>query len=105
MARNKYGAKPVVLPNGERFDSQREYGRWRELELLAQAGRIRHLKRQVRYPLCADGGYPVCFYVADFVYELDGATIVEDSKGVRTAIYRLKAKWMLAEYGIRILET
>jgi len=102
---SKYHAKPVVTADGERFDSQREYARWRELDLLREAGRIHHLTRQQRYALHATGGQRVCWYTADFVYELDGEVIVEDTKGVRTPVYRLKAKWMFAEYGIKILET
>ncbi len=105
MAYSKYGAKPVVTADGQRFDSQREYARWRDLELLAHAGQISNLRRQVPYPLHTGDGQIVCTYIADFVYELNLETIVEDAKGVRTAMYRLKAKWVWLEYGIKILET
>ena len=49
-------------------------------------------------------------YQADFVYEQDGQTIVEDAKGMRktnAAVYRLfvnKRKLMLHIYGIRVKE-
>ena len=44
-------------------------------------------------------------YVADFVYEVAGKTVVEDSKGFRTADYKIKRKLMLYVHGIRIKET
>jgi hypothetical protein len=49
-------------------------------------------------------------YQADFVYEQDGQTIVEDAKGMRktdAAVYRIfanKRKLMLHIYGIRVRE-
>ncbi len=46
----KYGNEKVVI-NGMTFDSQAEYRRWRELCLMAQAGEIGDLQRQVRYEL------------------------------------------------------
>ncbi len=105
MAYSKYGAKAVVTADGQRFDSQREYARWRELELLEHAGKIAHLRRQVRYPLNAINGEVVAWYVADFIYEQDGKLVMEDTKGFKTPLYRLKRKWIKAEYGIEILET
>jgi hypothetical protein len=103
---NKFGARSVVTAEGLRFDSQREYARWRELQLLQQAGVIEHLVRQLPYFLHArNGEQAVATYRADFVYLKDGSLVVEDVKGVKTAMYKLKRKWMKAEYGIEILET
>jgi hypothetical protein len=103
---NKFGARSVVTAEGLRFDSQREYARWRELQLLQQAGVIEHLVRQFPYFLHArNGEQAVATYRADFVYLKDGSLVVEDVKGVKTAMYKLKRKWMKAEYGIEILET
>lgn len=45
-----------------------------------------------------------CAYYADFVYERNGAQIVEDVKGVKTEVYKIKRKLMLERYGIRIQE-
>lgn len=45
-----------------------------------------------------------CAYIADFVYTQDGSEIVEDTKGTRTAVYRIKRKLMLERYGIQIKE-
>lgn len=49
-------------------------------------------------------------YVADFVYQKDGHTVVEDAKGYKNtsaAIYRvfvIKRKLLLGKYGIRVVE-
>lgn len=49
-------------------------------------------------------------YVADFVYEKDGQTIVEDAKGYKNpssatyAKFVIKRKLMLYVYGIRVVE-
>jgi hypothetical protein len=40
--------------------------------------------------------------VADFTYIQDEKYIVEDYKGVETAVFRLKKKLMLAVHGIDI---
>jgi hypothetical protein len=48
----------------------------------------------------------VATYVADFVYREAGKSemIVVDVKGMRTPVYRLKRKLMLACHGIDVLE-
>ena len=45
-----------------------------------------------------------CNYIADFVYEQDGKTIVEDTKGFRTPDYIIKKKLMLCVHKIKIKE-
>ena len=37
-------------------------------------------------------------YVADFVYERDGVTYVQDSKGMRTDVYKMKRKMFEYKY-------
>lgn len=110
---NKYGAKKVVTPEGI-FDSRKEHRRWCELRLLERAGKISRLRRQVKYvliPAQHEEQYKKliereCSYKADFVYvDADGQEVVEDTKGVRTADYKIKRKLMLYKYGIRIKET
>lgn len=111
---NKYHAKKVVTPEGI-FDSRKEHRRWCELRLLERAGKITKLRRQVSYSLIPaqyEEQYKKCLerecvYKADFVY-IDtetGKEVVEDTKGVRTADYKIKRKLMLYRYGIRIRET
>lgn len=107
MARNKYGARKVTAPDGQVFDSVKEYHRWCELRLLERAKRISDLQRQVKYELIPkQDGERACTYVADFVYiDSDGRTVVEDTKGMRTDAYRIKKKLMLWVHGIKIKET
>jgi hypothetical protein len=99
-----------ITRDGETFDSVKEYRRWCDLKLLEKAGLIADIKRQVKFELIPsqkiDGKVverPVN-YVADFVYEQDGKTVVEDTKGFRTKDYILKRKMLLYFHGIRIQE-
>ena len=72
------------------------------LEML-RAGIIDNLEKQVPYHIQINGK-KICTYKSDFEYELDGKKVVEDYKGVRTAIYKLKKKMVEAQYGIEIVE-
>lgn len=101
--RPKYRNQPVTV-GGARFDSKREAARWQELQLLARAGAITELQRQVRYPLTVNG-VTIGTYTADFVYQEDGQTVVEDTKGVITREFRRTAKLMRAIHGIAIRVT
>jgi hypothetical protein len=106
MMRNKYGARKVTAPDGQVFDSQKEYNRWCNLRLLERAGRISDLKRQVSYELIPkQNGERACTYVADFVYLENGELVVEDCKGFRTEGYKVKRKLMLWVHNIKIKET
>jgi Protein of unknown function (DUF1064). len=110
---SKYKAVKVTV-DGIVFDSKREAARYHELKLMEKAGKIRNLRLQTRWPLVVqkDGelsvlaGVQVGVYMSDFDYEElpSGAYVVEDSKGVRTALYRWKAKHMAIQYGIQIRE-
>lgn len=105
----KYKSRKVTV-NGNVFDSKKEYKRWCELVLLQKAGQVTNLKRQVKYELIPsqriDGKVAerACTYVADFVYEQNGKTVVEDTKGFKTKDYIIKRKLMLWVHGIRIAE-
>ena len=104
----KYGNRKITI-DGQTFDSRKEYRRYAELRLLEQAGVITDLRRQVRFALLPAqhvGGRTerAVSYIADFVYQTDGMTVVEDTKGVRTKEYILKRKLMLYRYGIAIKE-
>lgn len=103
MRRNKFNAKPTVV-DGIRFASQKEARRYQALRLLEKAGEVAQLELQPRYPLVVNK-VKVGTYVADFAYYEKRGHVVEDSKGVRTPIYRLKAKLVKALYGIEIRET
>ena len=99
---NKYHARKTEV-DGIVFDSKREAARYSELKLLQAAGEIRDLELQPEYEL-AVAGRVVGKYIADFRYMDGGRVVVEDAKGVRTDVYRLKKKMVEAIYGIKILE-
>ena len=111
MKWTKYGNRKTYV-GSELFDSRKEADRWIELTLMQKAGEISGLRRQVPYLLIPDirnksTGKVVSrktVYVADFVYEENGKTVVEDAKGMKTEVYRLKKKLMLWRYGIVIRE-
>lgn len=103
---SKYHNQKVQLDRMT-FDSKREAQRYAELLLLQRAGEIRDLKRQVRFELIPkQEGERACHYVADFVYHLasTGEMVVEDAKGAKTEVYKIKRKLMLWRHGIRIKE-
>ena len=111
---NKYYNRHVRTSDGIVHDSQREANRWIELKLLERAGQITNLNRQVKFVLIPKQveyiGKKVkvlemeCSYIADFVYQENGQTVVEDTKGVRTKDYIIKRKLLLWVHGIRIRE-
>lgn len=107
--RSKYHAKKTVV-DGISFDSRKEAYRYLALKGMEEDGSIEDLRRQVRYELVpafdVDGRhYRPVYYVADFVYVEDGREVVEDVKGVRTDVYRLKSKLFARRYGMSIRET
>ena len=101
---NKYGAVRTEV-DGVVFASKAEARRYSELRLLEQGGVIRDLVLQPAYDLDVNGTR-VARYIADFAYwdNERNERIVEDVKGVKTPVYRLKAKMMRAQYGIDIVE-
>lgn len=103
--KNKYHAKKMEV-DGHLFDSTHEAIRYGELRLLHLTGKIQNLRLQVPYLLIPKSEYGGKIeYIADFVYEENGETIIEDAKGVRTPVYRLKKRLIAELYGIRIKET
>ena len=102
---SKYHAKKTVL-DGIRFDSKKEAKRYNELRTLEKLKVISNLRLQVPYVLIEKSIYGRSIkYLADFVYLKDGETVVEDCKGVRTPVYRLKKRLMAEKYGIIIQES
>lgn len=103
MTSQKYHAQPTTV-DGIRFASKKEARRWQELQLLVRGGIIKKLVRQPSFEIVVNG-HAICRYIADFSYvDRDGVGHVEDVKGVRTPVYRLKAKLVRAVYNIIIEE-
>lgn len=110
MKSNKYHAQRTFV-GGMKFDSKKEAERYFDLSLMQKAGVISGLQRQVKYlliPTQRDRKGKVLFrpryYVADFVYRRNGQLVVEDVKGVRTEVYKLKRALMFEKYGILVEE-
>ena len=102
--RSKYGNK-ITEFDGNKYHSKKEANRAAELKLLEMGGEITNLKRQAPYNLEING-VKITSYIADFTYtERNGAKVVEDVKGFRTAEYKIKKRLMLAIHGIEIFET
>ena len=128
--RPKYGNKKIKNAFGT-YDSELEYARFIFLSNRQKEGEISGLRRQVEYLLIpAQYGTEIrhlktkdkevrvllerpCSYIADFVYERNGKTIVEDCKGedkkykgkrfsTETAAFKIKKKLMLYIHNIQI---
>lgn len=115
---NKYNNKKIIR-NGITFDSIKEANRYCELVWLEKSDEIGELERQVKYILipsqyedrivngkvkkvCIE---KECSYYADFVYkDKNRNTIIEDVKGIKTEVYKIKKKLMLYVHNIKIKE-
>lgn len=88
------------------FDSIEESIRYGELKLELRNGDITDLSLQPRYLLLEKGTnamgkkYRKIEYVADFKYfdVKEGLWVVEDVKGFKTDVYKLKIKLFYAKY-------
>jgi hypothetical protein len=105
MPRIKVAPKEDRTMDGVVFASLREMLRYSELKMLSKSGIISDLELQPKFPIVLNG-VKICNYISDFRYlDQQGRTIVEDSKGMKTEIYRLKAKLFHACYPhLRIVE-
>lgn len=107
---NKYHNK-IIIYNGIKFDSIKEKNRYIELKLLERAGLIKNLKLQYEFELqpaftLKNKKIRKISYIADFYYfdnELNDY-IIEDTKGMRTDIYKLKKKMFEFKYKKEIKE-
>ena len=89
--KSKYGAIKTTV-DGITFDSKKEARRYLELKQAERAGDIEELELQPKFHLIVNNVNV-------------GKYVVEDCKGMKTPVYRLKAKLLKAIYGITILET
>lgn len=100
QTKSKYRNQKTEL-DGVTYDSKKEARRAAELNLMLKNGEIVTLARQVRFRLVKG-----VEYVADFAYTTkDGAQIIEDVKGMKTAAYKIKKKLLKEMHGIEIVET
>lgn len=99
---SKYNAIKTEI-DGRVFDSRAEARRFSELRLWEKSGEIKDLECQPKFDVTVNGKH-ICNYLADFRYTIEGRQVVEDVKGVKTPVYRLKKKLVEAIYGIEIVE-
>lgn len=113
----KYRNRKVEL-DGEVFDSEKEFDRWRHLKTLEAVGAIGCLTRQTVFELVPavvlDGRKkPAIRYIADFTYfnkDTGGnrVFVVEDCKSEITrklSVYRMKKHMLKAFLSLDILES
>ncbi len=110
--RSKYNAVKTKL-DGHTFDSKAEARRYSELVLMQKAGTIEYLAVHPRYLLqekftdARGKKHRAINYVADFHYVENAQLIVEDAKGYRSEVFRIKQKLFCKRYpeiDLRILE-
>ena len=107
---SKFRNKKTVI-DGLKFDSKKEANRWLVLKMLERSGEISNLQRQVPFVLLEkEQGFNgetlrQMKYIADFVYnDKRGNRHVEDVKGVRTDVYKIKKRLMWHIHKINIEE-
>lgn len=99
---NKYHNIKVSV-DGYTFDSIAESRRYEQLKLLERAKAITDLKRQVKFVLIDKSKYGrEVSYIADFTYYEQNRLVVEDVKGIKTDIFKLKARLFAERYGFEI---
>jgi len=102
--RIKVSPKDERTLDGIAFASKSEMKRYAELKLLERVGTIKMLVRQPKFILQESFIHPVfgkqreISYIADFEYYENGRCVVEDVKGMKTEVYKLKRKLFLARY-------
>ena len=119
---SKYGNQKITIDNIT-FDSTGEGLRYKELKLLEKTGQTTDLQLQKKFIIVPEIREPdtvgprgggkkgkliqsAAYYIADFVYyDKNGKLVVEDFKGFKTDLYKLKKKLMKYIYDIDIKET
>ena len=97
--RHKFNAKHTEI-DGAKFSSKKESLRFIALQQLQKAGEIVFFLRQVPFHLA--GGIK---YVCDFVvFWANGSVTIEDVKGMKTDMYKVKKKLVENEFPITITE-
>ena len=104
MKYNKYRNIKTEI-DGIRFDSKKEANRYAELRMMEIAGTIKDLELQPKFLICKGVKWNGKkqrdrFYISDFRYkDLEiNLVVVEDVKGHKTDIYKLKRSLFLSQY-------
>ena len=99
---NKYNASKQTIDN-IRFPSKAEADRYRYLKFRLLAGEITDLKTQPKFTLLESFEYGDervrgINYTADFQYQENGRTIIEEVKGFETRDFKLRWKLVRHQY-------
>lgn len=99
---SKYGNKKTIV-DGIKFDSQKEANRYLVLKDMLMHDEIEDLQLQPKFLLQESykhKGVTIrkIYYIADFSYKQEGKLVVEDVKGKKTDVYKLKRKLFLYRY-------
>lgn len=110
---SKYNSRKTTV-DGITFDSKKEARRYLVLKQMEQDGEIKNLRLQVQFELVPsfeiiiDGKKrkrrPIT-YVADFVYYKGNEKVIEDVKGLRPPVYKIKKKLFEYKFKTTIKET
>lgn len=125
FGKNKFKNK-WTEQDGIKFASEGELARWNFLRMMEAEGKIKDLRRQIRFKLEVND-ILICTYIADHGYVVVGADLIqefyreelpngrmragvrwrehetiEDFKGMETPEFKLKKKMMLAIHKIDI---
>ena len=110
---SKYNSRKTTV-DGFTFDSKKEAKRYLELKQMEKDGLIHNLQLQVPFVLIPSFGIIVdgkkrkrrkMEYIADFVYYINNTRIVEDVKGRKTEVYKIKKKIFEYKFKETIKET
>lgn len=110
---SKYNSRKTTV-DGFTFDSKKEAKRYLELKQMEKDGLIHNLQLQVPFELIPSFEILVdgkkrkrrkMEYIADFVYYINNVRIVEDVKGRKTEVYKIKKKIFEYKYKETIKET
>lgn len=97
---SKYNSRKTTV-DGFTFDSKKEAKRYLELKQMEKDGLIHNLQLQVPFELIPPFEIEIdgkkrkrrrMEYIADFVYYINNTKIVEDVKGRKTEVYKIKKK-------------
>lgn len=99
---SKYGNRKTII-DGITFDSKKESERYLILKDMLKYKEIEDLQLQPKFLLQDSFKYngkteKKIYYIADFSYKREGKLVVEDVKGKRTDVYKLKRKLFLYKY-------
>ena len=110
---SKYNSRKTVI-DGITFDSKKEAKRYVELKKKQEEGEITDLRLQVPFELVPSFTIEIdgkkrkrrnIRYIADFTYYENGQKVVEDVKGRKTEIKKIKKKLFEYKYKATIKET